>query len=296
MENNGEKMSHSKISVQICPLCDSHKVSFFLRKKGFDLYKCQNCKLLFLFPLPESIGVYDESYFSGAEKGFGYVDYDVDKEPMKPTFNKYLDIVSSLGISNGKLLDIGSATGFFMDLAEKRGFEVTGVEISDFAAEIGRKKGLKIITGDLIDQKFTESHFDVITMFDVLEHVPKPKEIIREVYRILKKGGLVVINTPDVESLWARVLGTHWQLIMPPEHINYFSPKNLGDYLSKNGFEVKISSKIGKSFTLQYILKMLYKWQGWRIFLTGPTLNKFLSKISIPINLHDNFFMIVKKK
>lgn len=280
----------------ICPLCDSRSVSYFREKNGFKLYKCNSCKLLFLYPLPKSIEVYDKSYFSGADKGFGYVDYDVDKEPMVSTFEKYLDIVSSLGVNKGKLLDIGAATGFFMNLAKGRGFDVTGVELSDFAAEIGRKKGLNLITGDLLVQSFPEKHFDVITMFDVLEHVPKPKELIKEVSRILKDEGLVVINTPDAESLWAKALGPRWQLIMPPEHINYFSPKNLGNYLSKNGFTVKISSKIGKSFTLQYILKMLYKWQGSSIFLTGPTLNKFLSKISLPINLHDNFFMVVKKK
>ena len=279
----------------ICPLCDSRSVSYFREKNGFKLYKCNSCKLLFLYPLPKSIEVYDKSYFSGAEKGFGYVDYEVDKEPMRPVFLRYLDILSNIGKSNGKLLDIGAATGFFIQLAKARGFDVTGVELSDFAAEIGRKKGLNIITGDLLVQSFPEKHFDVITMFDVLEHVPRPKELIKEVSRILKDGGLVVINTPDAESLWAKALGPRWQLIMPPEHINYFSPKNLGNYLTKNGFEIKVSSKIGKSFTVQYILKMLYKWQGYRVFLTGPTLNKFLSQISLPINLRDNFFMVVKK-
>src|SRR3989344_1006943 len=81
----------------ICPLCDNQSGLYFMEKKGYKLYKCSFCKLLFIYPLPKSIQVYDKSYFSGAEKGFGYVDYDVDKEPMIPTFEKYFEIISSLG-------------------------------------------------------------------------------------------------------------------------------------------------------------------------------------------------------
>lgn len=279
-----------------CSLCDSKDVNFFINKKGFNIYKCSNCKLLFISPLPTSIDVYDKAYFSGAENGFGYVDYDIDKEAMVPTFNKYFDLFKRFGKNEGKLLDIGSATGFFMELAKNKGFQVSGIEISDFAAEKGRQKGLNITTGDIFTPNFPSEHFDIVTMFDVIEHVPNPKETLQEARRILKIGGLLVVNTPDAESLWSRVLGSRWQLIMPPEHINYFSPKNLGAYLSGNGFNILLSTKIGKSFTIQYILKMLYKWQGSKIFLTNLFSTGFLSKIHIPINLRDNFFMIAEKK
>ena len=135
-------------------------------------------------------------------------------------------------------------------------------------------------------------------MFDVLEHVTDPKATLLEAHRILSKDGLLVINTPDAESFWAKILGKHWQLIMPPEHINYFSPKNLSEYLSKNGFETAVNTKIGKRFTLQYIFKMLYKWQDLSIwnYLTNLLSKGFLSKLYISINLHDNFFVILKKK
>jgi 2-polyprenyl-3-methyl-5-hydroxy-6-metoxy-1,4-benzoquinol methylase len=278
-----------------CPLCGSNEINFFSQKRGYKLYICASCKLVFISPTPASLEVYDDSYFSGADKGFGYVDYDTDKEPMSPVFHGYLDLVSSFGIKKGNLLDIGAATGFFMDIARKRGFTVTGVELSNYAAEKGRNKGLNIVTGDLKSARFLSGSFDIVTMFDVIEHVPDPIGFIAEATRILKKDGLLLINTPDAQSLWARMWGSRWQLIMPPEHIHYFSPENLGNYLSHNGYQVELSTKIGKWFTLQYVFKMLYKWQGSRLFLTGPFLNKFLSKISLPINLRDNFFMIARK-
>lgn len=285
MEKSEEKI--------ICSLCGSFENDFFCEKKGYKLYKCSKCRLLFVFPVPKLIDVYDDNYFSGAERGFGYVDYDADKEPMISAFNYYIDLVNDLGLYNGKLLDIGAATGFFIAIAKKRGFDVTGIELSDFAARKGRENGLNVITGDLLDINFEPGSFDIVTMFDVLEHVPDPKKLIKEVSRILKPNGLIIINTPDAESLWAKILGKRWQLIMPPEHINYFSPQNLSNYLKNNGYEVKIDTKIGKKFTLQYILKMLYKWLGSGIFLVKS--NKLLSSVSIPINLRDNFFMIAKK-
>jgi 2-polyprenyl-3-methyl-5-hydroxy-6-metoxy-1,4-benzoquinol methylase len=283
MENDMEKI--------ICPLCNN-STHHFTQKDGFDLYKCNSCKFIFVYPVPKSIEVYDDSYFSGADKGFGYIDYDADKEPMIPTFLKYLDIFSSLGKKSGRLLDIGAATGFFMSIARNKGFDVAGVEISDFAGGVGRKKGLNIKTGDLASAAFPSEYFDVVTMFDVLEHVPSPKDFLSESKRILKNGGLLAINTPDAQSFWAKLLGSKWQLIVPPEHLNYFSPKNLASYLEKEGFKVIVNTKIGKKFTLQYIFKMLPKFIK---FVSNILPQKLLSKIYIPINLHDNFFIVLEK-
>ncbi len=300
-------MSHEKTN---CPWCDSEDVYFFTHKNKCDLYSCRSCGLLFVFPVSDSSAVYSAEYFSGAQNGFGYVDYDTDKEPMIPTFEKYLDLISSnlsfppsrqLEQKNAKkytFLDVGAATGFFMKLAEKRGFETVGVELSDFAAQKGRREGLQIVTGDLESAHFSDKHFDVVTLCDVLEHVPYPHEFILENARVLKDGGLLVVNTPDVESRVARILGPRWHLIVPPEHLHYFSPRNLGTYLEKNGFEIIISTKIGKRFTLEYIFKTLFKWQKLSFWnkLAGVFSKGSLSHLYVPINLYDNFFMIARKK
>ncbi|MFZ2621014.1 MAG: class I SAM-dependent methyltransferase [Minisyncoccia bacterium] len=280
-----------------CSLCGRDEAYFFSRKNDYDLYRCKVCKLLFVYPIPKNVEVYDKTYFTGADLGFGYVDYDADKIPMIPVFEKYLDMIFKLGATKGTLLDVGSATGFFMDIAKKRGFEVVGVELSNYAAEIGRAKGLTIVASDLKGAHFNNDKFDVITMFDVLEHVPNPKDFLLEAKRILKPGGFLVINTPNGDSVVARVLGSRWHLIVPPEHLYYFSPKNVGDYLTKNGFNVKVATSIGKRFTLQYIFKTLYRWQKFplwdyieKIFAAKP-----LTKLYIPLNTHDNFFLIAEK-
>lgn len=289
-----EKINQEK---KVCPVCDSQNTNFYTQKGKYNLYKCADCKLLFVSPLPNLIEVYSDDYFSGAKDGFGYVDYDADKEPMVPVFEKYLDIFAKNGINSGRLLDVGCATGFFMNIAKKRGFEVYGVEYSDFAAEKGRQNGLDIKTGALEGSGYPDSYFDVITMLDVLEHVTSPKDVLKEANRILKKGGMLVVNTPDCESLWSKTLKGNWHLILPPEHIHYFSPETLSKYMKPKGYSVILDTKIGKTFTFQYIFKMLQKWQKLSIWLK---LSNFfakgkLSKLAIPINLYDNFFMILKK-
>ena len=289
MENQIQKVK--------CPLCGGYSV-WWTKKNLFSLFKCQLCGLIFVHPMPDSSSVYTDDYFSGAEKGFGYVDYNADKEPMIPTFEKYLDHIEALGITGGKLLDVGCATGFFMELCQKRGWDATGVEISDFAVEIGQEKGLRIFTETLQNRQFSDGEFDVVTMCDVLEHVADTKSFLSEYARVLRPGGLLVINTPNASSFPARVFGKHWHLIVPPEHLCYFSSHNLTDFLQKNGFKVEENTSIGKRFTLSYIFKTLYKWQKLKVwdYLSTFFSKTFLSRLYVPLNTHDNMFIIARKK
>lgn len=278
-----------------CVLCRAH-TTIFGKKNGYTLYVCSVCALVFVDPIPQAIDVYGEDYFAGASAGFGYVDYDKDKEPMVPTFEKYLARIAALAQGN-TLLDVGAATGFFLHLAREHGFDVYGVEISPFAAARAREKGIRMITGTLAD--LPESpRFNVITMLDVIEHVKEPREELLRVCSLLEKDGVVIINTPDIGSVYARLMGRRWHLIVPPEHLYYFNRKNIQTLLQECGFEVVSISTVGKRFTLQYIFKMLYMWQGLRIwkYVSNLCEHTWLNRVALPINLRDNMFVIARKK
>lgn len=251
---------------------------------------------MFVHPLPQSTtDIYQKDYFEGAHEGFGYVDYDADKEPMVPTFERYLHAIREKLGGAGALLDVGAATGFFVSLALRAGFSARGVELSAHAAERARQKGIDVQTGTLADVSGT---FDCITMLDVIEHVPDPRAELTRAARLLRAGGVLVINTPDVGSLVARVLGKRWHLIVPPEHLHYFNRSTMRRLLEEVGFEVVTETTIGKSFTPQYILKTLYKWTKWRMFewIANDVQHSILARLAIPVNLHDNMIVIARKR
>lgn len=165
-----------------------------------------------------------------------------------------------------KLLDVGAATGRFLEVAKERGWEAYGVEISEYASRKAREKGLNVITGAFEDTNFQEGYFDTITFLDTFEHLSNSKSILALSHRFLKKDGILAINTPDSNSLFARFCKGKWYLLGPPEHLFLFNLRNLSQALNNLGFEVVIVSKIGKRFTLRYIARRLANWQKFFVF------------------------------
>lgn len=280
-----------------CIACDNTNSEFFMNKNNHDLFKCANCGLMFVFPMPTDLSrIYSEDYFSGAKQGFGYANYDADKKPMLGAWTKYLDIIEKHISRKVRLLDIGAATGNFIDLAKDRGWRAKGVEISDFAASCARENGLDVITGTLDDIAHERETFDAVCMWDVVEHLSDPLKSFKQVHELLKKDGVVAINTPDNSSVLAKILGKKWHLIVPPEHLHYFNLNSIARTLSKTGFEVVDHRRIGKTFTLYYIIRFIENRLNLPQFIGNQIAkNRFLSKISIPINTRDNMFVLAKK-
>jgi len=292
MENKNKKLNLD------CLVCKSKSVNLFANKNSHDLYRCSDCGLIFVNPLPEIVlSIYNWDYFNGATAGFGYVDYDNDKRAMQSTFEKYLNMIENLLPERGKLLDIGAATGYFVKLAQNKGWSVTGIELSEWAANKGRTEGLDIFTGSLESVDFPRSYFDAVTLIDVLEHLTDPRHQLKIIAEMLKPGGVVAINTPDTGSLFARLFGRRWHLLIPPEHLFLFNKKNLSRLLKESGFEMIDVRKIGKNFTLQYAAHILANWQGRSLLhkISGLFRSSRWGKIGIPINLRDNFFILARR-
>ncbi len=288
------KMIFRKIIMRDCPGCGKTQHFYFFTKNGHDLYRCAKCSMFGLHPMPVALerDVYNENYFTNGKHGFGYVDYDRDKEPMRSVFKKYLTRIEEKMSSKGTILDIGAATGFFMKIAQDEGWTVSGIEISPYAAEVARKKGLDIQLGTFGTTEIPQNSFDVITMWDVLEHLADPVSDLERAYGTLKPGGLLLINTPDSSSMYARFFGRRWHLIVPPEHIHYFNKKSIGSFLERGGFTTVDIVRIGKKFTLGYVVYTLHKWVGIKV---PVSMLRKLELVSVPINLRDNMFIIAKK-
>lgn len=292
MENNAKKLN-----LIICSVCGASDVYFWFEKNSFDLYKCRKCEFIFTELVPDVSKIYSEDYFSGAKCGFGYVDYDKDKQAMAGTFEFYLDKIKEFSAEKGNILDVGTATGYFLEIAKMRNWNVMGVEISHFASKKARDRGLNVVTGKLENLNVPYEYFNVITFWDVLEHFSNPKLQLLLVRKMLKDGGIIAINTPDASSFVAKILGKHWHLLVPPEHLVIFNQRNLSILLKSCGFDVLWTGKVGKKFTIQYALQVFSNKLKLKPFAQVAEFFKYnaLGKINIPINLRDNFLIIAKK-
>ncbi len=189
----------------------------------------------------------DDKYFAEYGGGTGY-----EKQRENPTFDKRLKELTFLGYKKGKLLDAGCAFGFFLAKAEKAGFQTFGVDISQFAINKARKNcEAKLFQLDISKEKlpFQSNFFDVVTMFDTLEHLENYSFSLKEVWRVLKKGGVLHIHTP---------VGERWT--QDPTHINYFPAKILKLILEGNKFKIlRIGEEGGRFQNLFGVLRLIIK-------------------------------------
>jgi SAM-dependent methyltransferase len=206
---------------------------------GFPIVRCDTCGLVFVGTVVNAedlITLYDEGYYEGAD-AMGYHGYS-DAEGRKRHHDRTLLDEIEKRCARGRLLEIGCAYGYFLDEARKRGWGVRGVEPSAHAAQFARQHlGLDVCTDAFTDLEIDPTSVDAIALWDVIEHLPNPRETIEHAHAWLAPGGLIAISTGDVASLSARLHRADWSLMTPPWHQYYFSRKTLGRLLECCGFD-----------------------------------------------------------
>ncbi len=201
------------------------------------LVKCRQCGFIrarnkYFRIKPEQL--YTEEYFNGLD----YLNYQAEKKALIKNFIRRLKIIRNY-IKSGNLLEIGCAYGYFLGLAEKK-FNTTGIDLDKNVTSQAKKNTshTKIITGDFLKKKNGEK-YDVVCMFDVIEHLYNPQKYLRKIKKVLKPGGLLFIETGDIGTLLPKIRRSKWRLIYPPIHLSYFSRKTLTKLLENEGFRVE---------------------------------------------------------
>jgi 2-polyprenyl-3-methyl-5-hydroxy-6-metoxy-1,4-benzoquinol methylase len=176
-----------------------------------EVLKCDDCGLVFLREVrgdtgPE--GLYSANYFESRDEYFLQTakqnSHQTSGEHIE-SFRKGLRLLRPYK-HGGRLLDLGCAVGVFLSLAKEEGWEVCGVDVSEYAISCAKKHcEAEVHAGELADIGFPDASFDVITMWDVVEHFDRPGETLREVHRILKEDGIILLDTPNEGSLLRKV-------------------------------------------------------------------------------------------
>ncbi len=215
-----------------CSICGGEATQFLQLEgngKEWDIYKCSKCLVQFVYPIPsdkELRDLYQDYYDSDGLADLMNPNYGVLSFPRQWQIIRHL-----VKKKEGKILDVGCGGGHFLSRVSKD-WQRYGVEISARARDIAAQKGISVL--DSLEWiRYWKESFDVVVMFATIEHLPNPKQVVEQLARLLKVGGLLVVMTGDVSSLKARMQGNNWHLYTPPGHLYFFTAHSV-DYLMES--------------------------------------------------------------
>ena len=229
-----------------CYLCSGKTDVLYNFRKNKNLYsllECLECNFLRINPVP------DQKIIDGLYRDLAISEAKLEKEVFSSNFLTYIKkkliinpLIKNLRqhitfIGKPKLLDIGCSTGWITNVSKYEGFDASGLEANIFAAEYGREKyGIEIIDGYIEDLE-TDTKYDAVTMFHVLEHIADPQKMLEQTHELLNEKGKLLIVVPNAGSLGVELFkkNYNWNI---PHHISFFSPLTIRDILTQSGFRV----------------------------------------------------------
>jgi len=244
------------VNELICSACHEKNIRCNYKKIRGEksLLKCERCGLYFVWPVPSSDElkqIYAKEYYNAwALNELN----DNELALMKQvSFSKILDIISKYK-KTGSLLDVGCAFGYLIGLAMRKGWDAYGVETSEYAAKkaMGVAGADRIMVGNFMDLHFSKKDFDAIAMIDAIEHFCNVSSVLKKCKELLKNKGLLLIVTPDMDSVSRRFMGEYWPHFNK-EHLMFFSKENAKRILSVNGFKLINVTAFKKAFNFHYI-------------------------------------------
>ncbi len=219
-----------------CPLCGGSASRAERALNGFHLERCTGCG--FVFCNPQMTDEALNQLYAGKDIEKTVQLYSNIASPsVIEEYDRTLSWLETLVPAKGRLLDFACAAGYFFERALQRGWDAHGSDLGEWAAAAAQARGLRNMhVGALADLKFPDGHFDVVYAAQVFEHLPRPKTELAELRRILKPGGLLYVDVPNYHTLPIMLGKDDFELNMPPQHINYFTPGTLSRLLDDGGF------------------------------------------------------------
>ncbi len=216
------------LKLDNCIFCGEKKL---FRMHDFSqayLVKCSNCSLVFGDKIP-SIEELNRHYCN-------YPRYTELSPITVKRYNELLDIFEKFRKTNN-MIDLGCSNGLFLEVAKKRGWNVYGTEFDPNCIEFGKNIGITIYKSDALPDTLFDMEFDIVTSFEVIEHINNPNQELQLIKKLLRQGGATYITTPNFNSFSRFLLQHKWNAIEYPEHLTYYTSKTLNKVLTNHGFE-----------------------------------------------------------
>ena len=273
-----------------CMVCGTPPTTGY-HKWGFDIAICPICGLgrTMLEEGFEPTELYDLGYFTGQRRD-GYADYPGSERALRREFRRSLGTLRRY-VSGGRLLEVGCAWGYLLDLAQSH-FQVEGLELCPEAVAACRDRGLDVRREPVGPASLAgRGPYDAVVMLDVIEHLPDPRESLTLIHEALVPGGHVLVTTGDFGSRLSRVMGRHWRLLTPPQHLYFFTRQCIGRLFAQTGFTVVSLTSPWKRVPLGLILYQL----GRRLGRGAPLRWEWLDSVSLPLNLFDAMQVVARR-
>jgi 2-polyprenyl-3-methyl-5-hydroxy-6-metoxy-1,4-benzoquinol methylase len=273
--------------MSACIACSTPMVPRF-REMSLGHWRCPRCGLECIAPQPDDktlAEIYGKLYFSHYNSG---VDSQIVRAMKRATYTRQLRLLPSPASFGGvrRLLDCGAATGFLAELAKEFGWDAFAVELSEFGSQsctrlLGREK---VYRGQVEEARFEANpngNFEVITMFDFIEHVRNPKAVLSWARKRLNSGGVLLLTTPKVGGISWRLMGRHWFHYVR-EHLWFFNPKSIESLLKECGFDAIEVLPLRKAIAVDYALAHYSRSTSYnRLF--SPVARALTSALPAPI-------------
>ena len=286
-------------NVQPCTVCGANQSDYLFEKQSDDrgagpisIYRCRQCKAIYL-------GKYDTEYDDGLYEYYRNYQGKPKEAIYDPlTVKSYLKVLDLFAqhIPGRTILDVGCGKGDFVDAAILAGWDINGIELAQPAVEIAQGYGLPVERLDFFSDLIEPSSKDIVTLFEVIEHLADPVRFLRRAEEVVKPGGLVYLTTPNYDSLDRRLLGITWPVIHR-EHLTYFTPETLLSMLRANtGLNVLHSETRNLSVqTMQHIKRLFIPQQKHRT-ASSPPVTQFKSAVDVRGSIDSSRFLQLIKR
>ena len=264
-----------------CPVCGKFDtdIKFSFTKHRLNIVKCRNCQMVWTTPQVRKRdldNLYEPNYYDSVMNQL--------KENSSSTFRKLINkkkrqqllhsfarrfnvLMKAIPTPDARLLEIGCGNGNFLLYLRDHDCQATGIDTSPHAVTLATKQGLQIFQGELDKLNLTSNKFDGILMYHVLEHVYSPKGLLKEIHRLLKPSGILIIEVPNIDSFSARLFGPHWMHLALPLHVNHFSPTTLSLMLKQAHFTIKGAIHSSRNASTVWklgfkaVVRVLLRWE-----------------------------------
>lgn len=284
-----------------CGMCGSSRSRVKFEDGPFSVVTCEDCGLTYVTPRLDDeqliSEVYDEGYWSSdAAKLRGYTNYRDDAPLYLKTYRRRLSVIRRHFDAPGRVLDVGCAAGYFLSVMQDEGWSVTGLEPSaPIRAQAEERLGAENLLDDPAQLAELEpGSLDLVTLWDVIEHIPDFLSALKTIRTLLAPRGKLLIETQNVDSRAAAMLGKRWQHYKHAEHIYHFNPATIAKALGEAGFEIlENTPKLGgKYVSMGFIAERAGRLHPVLSTLLSPL--KLLASKSVYVNLFDEMIVVAR--